>query len=188
MEKQQHTRCRSFSRGKSYLSIIFISLLIATITTTTTVKGDDSASSNASSTSETAVNADGSFQQVCSEHDQDCLANNNDKDNYDEEEDEEDIVIPMLYDDDDDFSEDYDEVYGDDNKEDVKEDFEEDDKEDDGDDLCKNDHEQCETWAKLGECKKNPTYMLNSCRKSCGVCVGRVIQFFMFIITSLCKI
>ncbi|KAF5739655.1 hypothetical protein HS088_TW12G00864 [Tripterygium wilfordii] len=45
---------------------------------------------------------------------------------------------------------------------------------DDGDCVDKND--SCPTWAKLGECDKNPLYMVGSegysgyCRKSCNVC------------------
>ncbi|XP_038703027.1 probable prolyl 4-hydroxylase 7 [Tripterygium wilfordii] len=45
---------------------------------------------------------------------------------------------------------------------------------DDGDCVDKNDN--CPTWAKLGECEKNPRYMVGSegysgnCRKSCNVC------------------
>jgi hypothetical protein len=29
---------------------------------------------------------------------------------------------------------------------------------------CTNEHEQCEEWAKTGECKTNPDYMLKDCR------------------------
>eukprot|EP00591_Stephanopyxis_turris_P012998 CAMPEP_0195530124 /NCGR_PEP_ID=MMETSP0794_2-20130614/32903_1 /TAXON_ID=515487 /ORGANISM="Stephanopyxis turris, Strain CCMP 815" /LENGTH=195 /DNA_ID=CAMNT_0040661553 /DNA_START=198 /DNA_END=785 /DNA_ORIENTATION=- len=28
----------------------------------------------------------------------------------------------------------------------------------------------CEEWAKMGECKKNPTYMLDNCKLSCDAC------------------
>ena len=35
---------------------------------------------------------------------------------------------------------------------------------------CTNDNVKCEEWADLGECMANPTYMLDSCRKACGIC------------------
>ncbi|WZZ84553.1 probable prolyl 4-hydroxylase 7 isoform X2 [Brassica napus] len=41
---------------------------------------------------------------------------------------------------------------------------------------CVDENESCSKWAKAGECKKNPTYMVGSdtdhgyCRKSCKVC------------------
>lgn len=37
---------------------------------------------------------------------------------------------------------------------------------------CEDHHEKCDEWATVGECKKNPAYMLskNGCRKSCLVC------------------
>ena len=40
-----------------------------------------------------------------------------------------------------------------------------------GEKPCVDDHEECEFWAKEGECEKNPNYMLTSCAKSCSVCV-----------------
>ena len=42
--------------------------------------------------------------------------------------------------------------------------------------LCRNNHEQCQTWAKGGECTKNSGYMLGGpsgqgqCRLACGDC------------------
>ena len=38
------------------------------------------------------------------------------------------------------------------------------------DDLCKDQHERCEYWANMGECDKNPNYMLDKCAKSCKEC------------------
>ena len=35
---------------------------------------------------------------------------------------------------------------------------------------CRDLQADCPGWAKLGECSKNPKYMLSSCRKSCGAC------------------
>ena len=41
---------------------------------------------------------------------------------------------------------------------------------------CTDENANCATWAKAGECEKNPTYMVGSadlpgfCRKSCKVC------------------
>ena len=39
---------------------------------------------------------------------------------------------------------------------------------------CQDDHKNCEYWASLDECKKNPDYMLKNCRKSCNICSGRL--------------
>lgn len=36
---------------------------------------------------------------------------------------------------------------------------------------CEDQDESCNTWARKGECRKNPGFMLKSCRKSCGMCV-----------------
>ncbi|KAK8672588.1 hypothetical protein V6N13_110953 [Hibiscus sabdariffa] len=41
---------------------------------------------------------------------------------------------------------------------------------------CVDKNEKCSVWAKAGECKKNPSYMVGTdaspgyCRKSCNVC------------------
>lgn len=41
---------------------------------------------------------------------------------------------------------------------------------------CSDEDENCGRWANLGECKKNPVYMIGSpdyygtCRKSCNAC------------------
>ena len=35
---------------------------------------------------------------------------------------------------------------------------------------CTDRHEDCGDWAATGECKKNPGYMLESCRASCNAC------------------
>lgn len=37
-------------------------------------------------------------------------------------------------------------------------------------DPCKDDHEQCDFWASIGECRVNPNYMLDNCPKSCEEC------------------
>ena len=37
-------------------------------------------------------------------------------------------------------------------------------------DGCADASEHCGAWADAGECKKNPGYMLVSCRKACGAC------------------
>jgi prolyl 4-hydroxylase len=37
---------------------------------------------------------------------------------------------------------------------------------------CTDSDEKCEEWAVLGECEKNPAYMLSNCRKSCDACAG----------------
>ena len=35
---------------------------------------------------------------------------------------------------------------------------------------CKDNNVSCEAWAKSGQCKKNPGYMLVNCKKSCKTC------------------
>ncbi|CAL8071291.1 unnamed protein product [Orchesella dallaii] len=40
--------------------------------------------------------------------------------------------------------------------------------------LCHEMHERCEEFARLGECAKNPNFMLTHCKKSCGVCTAKV--------------
>ncbi|GMH40408.1 hypothetical protein BSKO_08312 [Bryopsis sp. KO-2023] len=37
---------------------------------------------------------------------------------------------------------------------------------------CEDQNKKCEMWADLGECHKNPGYMLVHCSLSCGVCPG----------------
>ena len=37
---------------------------------------------------------------------------------------------------------------------------------------CQNMHQKCEQWAMSGECRKNPNYMLQTCVKACGFCLG----------------
>ena len=35
---------------------------------------------------------------------------------------------------------------------------------------CTDSHDQCNFWASLGECEKNPKYMLENCQASCKTC------------------
>merc|ERR1712243_155755 len=35
---------------------------------------------------------------------------------------------------------------------------------------CADDNSNCASWARDGECQKNPGYMLVSCKRSCNVC------------------
>ena len=35
---------------------------------------------------------------------------------------------------------------------------------------CEDEHKHCGFWAEIGECDKNPEYMLQSCRESCDEC------------------
>jgi hypothetical protein len=44
------------------------------------------------------------------------------------------------------------------------------------DDSCVDGHEKCSAWASKGECEANPKYMLQYCKKSCGIC-GSVGNF-----------
>lgn len=36
--------------------------------------------------------------------------------------------------------------------------------------VCKDESEHCESWAKAGECKTNPSFMLTNCSWSCNAC------------------
>ena len=36
--------------------------------------------------------------------------------------------------------------------------------------VCHDDHVDCAKWKKEDECTKNPSYMLKTCKRSCGVC------------------
>ncbi|RCN28348.1 shTK domain protein [Ancylostoma caninum] len=38
---------------------------------------------------------------------------------------------------------------------------------------CFNEDQCCGPWAARGECFRNPSYMLNSCKASCGVCTPK---------------
>lgn len=35
---------------------------------------------------------------------------------------------------------------------------------------CANQHDNCDFWAEIKECEKNPTYMNSHCPKACGIC------------------
>ena len=35
---------------------------------------------------------------------------------------------------------------------------------------CRNQHSECDSWALVGECDKNPSYMHESCAVACGTC------------------
>merc|ERR1711936_634721 len=37
---------------------------------------------------------------------------------------------------------------------------------------CTDENQHCPEWAYVGECKKNPNYMLLYCQKSCKICGG----------------
>lgn len=37
-------------------------------------------------------------------------------------------------------------------------------------DECKNEHENCASWAAAGECEKNPGFMSMTCAKACSTC------------------
>lgn len=49
-----------------------------------------------------------------------------------------------------------------------------------GGDDCTDEDEHCATWAAMGECQKNPVYMIGSpdyfgtCRKSCNACLSGI--------------
>ena len=35
---------------------------------------------------------------------------------------------------------------------------------------CVDAHHDCVAWASIGECQKNPQFMLQQCRAACGAC------------------
>ena len=35
--------------------------------------------------------------------------------------------------------------------------------------FSRDEHEHCSFWASIGECKKNPNFMLKGCRRSCDI-------------------
>jgi len=37
---------------------------------------------------------------------------------------------------------------------------------------CRDENNYCQIWSSMGECQKNPDYMLVYCKKSCKVCTG----------------
>jgi len=39
-----------------------------------------------------------------------------------------------------------------------------------GDKDCTDENKHCQSWAEKGECKRNPAYMLESCKKACASC------------------
>eukprot|EP00965_Chrysotila_dentata_P173564 5729942-Pleurochrysis_carterae.AAC.1 len=39
--------------------------------------------------------------------------------------------------------------------------------------VCADTNSDCPSWARQGECEKNPGYMLDACRASCGQCEKR---------------
>ena len=43
---------------------------------------------------------------------------------------------------------------------------------------CTDDEADCSKWAEVGECQKNPTFMLKSCKKSCDQCGNQIISLF----------
>lgn len=43
--------------------------------------------------------------------------------------------------------------------------------------VCEDKNLHCPYWASVGECTKNPKYMLHNCFKSCGVCKGWTMVF-----------
>eukprot|EP00510_Aplanochytrium_minuta_P002747 CAMPEP_0184019082 /NCGR_PEP_ID=MMETSP0954-20121128/8542_1 /TAXON_ID=627963 /ORGANISM="Aplanochytrium sp, Strain PBS07" /LENGTH=229 /DNA_ID=CAMNT_0026300685 /DNA_START=1294 /DNA_END=1983 /DNA_ORIENTATION=- len=38
---------------------------------------------------------------------------------------------------------------------------------------CRNMHASCDSWADVGECEKNPNYMLEHCKPACKVCTPK---------------
>ncbi len=38
---------------------------------------------------------------------------------------------------------------------------------------CMDNNDHCKGWAELGECQKNPDWMLPNCKESCDQCGGK---------------
>ena len=41
---------------------------------------------------------------------------------------------------------------------------------------CIDESDECPLWAQTGHCEKNPSYMMNNCLISCGVCAGPTVN------------
>jgi len=41
---------------------------------------------------------------------------------------------------------------------------------------CHDTSDSCQSWQRLGECMRNPEYMLGECKVSCGVCVDHDVE------------
>ena len=41
---------------------------------------------------------------------------------------------------------------------------------------CTDRNKNCPSWAKQGECNKNPRYMHHNCRLSCGTCITKCVD------------
>ena len=41
---------------------------------------------------------------------------------------------------------------------------------------CINDNRDCDYWASIDECNKNPSYMLVNCKKACNTCNGNYLK------------
>ncbi len=115
-------------------------------------------------------------EQVCSEDDQTCHAKYDQAeaipvDDYVDDDDGDNADDDDFTDDDftdDDFTDDVNvDANADVDDDDDDDDFEDDDDDDDG---CNDNHPQCQEWSEVGECDKNPGYMLAQCRLSCNVC------------------
>lgn len=53
---------------------------------------------------------------------------------------------------------------------------------------CQDRHESCPVWAEMGECGKNPFYMLAHCHMSCQVCIDGESAFLPFTPFTPCTI
>ena len=55
---------------------------------------------------------------------------------------------------------------------------------------CKDNHYFCGTWARRGECRRNPGYMWKNCKKACNKCGGggNFAYLFLFLFHLIYKI
>jgi len=185
---------KKFNINIRVLTFVVFLLVLSSFISLSKVKAEGGTSTNTSSneavddTATYVVHASG--DQVCSDQDQTCHSTEpminghdlNQKDNNigvendtpvlfeeDDEEDDEDGEEEEEYDDDD--------LYDDDDEEEDDDDDEEAEidrllrqQANEYNELCKNEHKRCDEWANIGECDKNPNYMLKKCQRSCHQC------------------
>lgn len=150
--------CRIPNNPMTMINIISRSMLILIVVLLLSVHLVNADTATVMVGGEAYVNTVTDGNQVCSEQDQTCHTNEGEKLKLDEETLDDDEAEDY-YDDDDYFDED---IPDDENIGNYQTTFD--------DDLCSDDNELCGKWAETGECKKNPTYMLENCQRSCNVC------------------
>jgi hypothetical protein len=52
---------------------------------------------------------------------------------------------------------------------------------------CVDDHDQCDDWARKGECDRNAEFMATSCRRSCELCKTLIQVSTIAVVPSVCE-